>query len=251
MRVSYSELTAFCKKVLEGCGLPLGFVEEGAQMAAWGEFSGLSGLARLQAEILSLEASDVSKIRVISEDSRFVCLDGGGQSSLLCGRLAADIVYAKAREEDTGVAQVVNCQGSDLLIQNAVQMGKRGMACSIEWSEPHRRNKAVMLPARQQPYLVRTSVKGLAEPGRADSFSIICYNLEKYPFHVELSEKGIKPENISIVRPETIQAEWEKAWQYGKEIDQGIWRDLERVSNRVLIAATERSRLQGAGENAN
>lgn len=251
MRVSHLELYAHCKKVLEGCGLPLGCAEEGAEIVAWGEFTGLYGIGQMAAELNELQASDVSSIRIASQDDRLVSIDGQGQSSLLSGRVALDLAFSKAVEMGIGIAQVQNSRGSNALIQNAVQAGKRGMGCVIHWMEKNSQTWAVMLPGDKQPYVRQETLLHPREAKQTNSFLMICADATHFAAFSTLLAGNDEKANAKLIRPEQIQAKWDEANRQGKEIDPVIWAELDQVASRVLVEATEQSRQRGAGEEAN
>lgn len=251
MRVSYPELYVHCKKVLEGCGLPIGCAEEGAEIVAWGEFVGLYGIAQMAEELDVLQASDLSRIQISFEDERLASLDGGGQSSLLSGRIAVDIAFTKALETGLGIVHVKNSRGSDVLIQNAVQAGKRGMSCVIHWMEEDSQTWAMVFSEKNQPYVSKEMLSHRLERKQTDSFLVICSYTVPLSHVVDLMTGNEKKETIKIIRPEQIQALWDEANKQGKEIDVEVWAKLDGVASRVLVEATELSRQRGAGEEAN
>ncbi|MFP3392177.1 DUF3726 domain-containing protein [Brevibacillus sp. SIMBA_040] len=250
MRVSYLELYAHCKKVLEGCGLPIGCAEESAEIAAWGEFTGLYGIKQLAEELSVLQASDLSKIRILSQDERLVSIDGQGQSSLLSGRIALDLAYTKAVEMGIGIANVQNSRGSNALIQNVAKAGKRGLCCAIHWIEKDSQTWAMMLPDLNQPYVVKRNSEHPQKPKQSDSFLVICADAAHFAYAAQLACLEEK-ESIEVIRPEQIQAVWDESNRQGRKIDPAIWAELDIVASRVLVEATEQSRQRGAGEGAN
>ncbi|MED1953625.1 DUF3726 domain-containing protein [Brevibacillus centrosporus] len=251
MRVSYFELYAHCKKVLEGCGLPIGSAEEGAEIAAWGVFTGLYGIEQLAEEVKILQSSNLSEIRILSQDERVVTLDGQGQSSLLCGRMALDLACSKAEEMGIGIVHVKNSKGSSALIQNAAQAGKRSVSCLIQWMEETSQNWAVMLPDEFQPYVMREDFAQLRTKSQTNGFLVICASEALFATYKDLIAKNEEKESIAVIRPEQVQANWDKSQREGKEIDPAIWAELDLVASLVLVEATELSRQRGAGEGAN
>ncbi|MDF2680297.1 MAG: hypothetical protein K0R47_1487 [Brevibacillus sp.] len=251
MRVSYLELYAHCKKVLEGCCLPIGCVEEGAEIAAWGEFTGLYGIGQLAEEVMVLQASELSAIRILSQDDRLVTMDGQGQSSLLCGRMALDLACSKAADMGIGIIHVQNTRGSNALVQNAALAGKRNMSCLIHWMEDHSQSWAVMQPGENQPYVMKETFSHQCTVKQANSFLVICANAALFAPYADLLAKNEEKETISVIRPEQIQANWDKSNREGREVDPAIWADLDLVASRVLVEATELSRQRGTGEGAN
>lgn len=251
MRVSYPELYTHCKKVLEACGLPLGYVEEGAEMVAWEEFSGRFGLKKLVEELDFLQASNPSLIRITSEDARLTSVDGGGQSSLLCGRIAVDLAFAKATEMRVGVVHVNHCRCSDFLIQNAARIGMRGMACAIHWMDEYSNNWAVAFPNQKQPSIIKEALSKRIEAKQTESVLVICADTASMNLLMNPIPWNEKQKNISVYSPEDIQARWDLASKQGKEVDSTIWKRLDQVGSQVLVESTELSRVKGAGEAAN
>lgn len=251
MRVSYLELYAHCKKVLEGCSLPIGCVEEGAEIAAWGEFTGLYGIEQLAEELEALQASELSAIRILSQDDRVVTMDGHGQSSLLCGRMALDLACSKAAEMGIGIVHVQNSRGSNALVQNAALAGKRNMSCLIHWMEDQSQSWAVMLPGENQPFLMKETFSHERTTKQTNSFLVICSDAALFAPYADLLAKSKENESITVVGPEQIQANWDKSNREGREIDPAVWAALDLVASRVLVEATELSRQRGAGEGAN
>jgi LDH2 family malate/lactate/ureidoglycolate dehydrogenase len=238
MRVSYPELYVLCKKVLEANGFPFGAMEDGADMIAWAEFAGLKGLEQLTKELDELGGANPAAVRVTAESNRLSIFDGAGQSSLVSGRLAADLAYAKARENGIGAVEVNHSRGSDWLVQNALQIAERGMACAVSWSDKQGRYFAMIRPDMRQPVIGRKSSNGSEKTG----FMIICAKPEDLSLKI--------PGQAVILQPEEIQERWHAAMKYGKEVDEAVWEKLVQVASRVLVEATEFSRLRGAGENA-
>ncbi|RXT05293.1 DUF3726 domain-containing protein [Ammoniphilus sp. CFH 90114] len=235
MRVSYPELYVLCKKALESCGLPLGSIEEAAETAAWAEFVGLNGVAQLAEVLPQLERADVSAIHISSESDRLSLIDGAGLPSLLTGRAAADLAYAQAKERKIGIAEVINTRPSDWLAQNALQIAKRGLACTILWSDRDGDHMAMMTPTMLQPVIAS---KGTGS-SYISSFLILC------------AEPGYLPISIQDQQSsERLQENWDHAMKYGKEVNEESWTVLVSAASQVLVEATEQSRLRGAGEGA-
>ncbi|MEW9673206.1 Ldh family oxidoreductase [Ammoniphilus sp. 3BR4] len=251
MRVSYPELYTHCKKVLEGCGLPIGLAEEGAEMVAWGEFTGMYGIVRLAQDLNALQVSDPTRISISSQDDRLVSVDGGGQHVLLTGRVAVDLAFAKAFEMGIGVVQVKNSQGSDALIQNVRQVGKRGMSCAIHWMEKNSQNWSFITEGNLQPCVIKEMLAQRVEVKQINSFLVICANGNYLPFFTDLTAWNNAKENIHMVQPEQLQVRFDESNGQGREVDADTWAELGQVASRVLVEATELSRQRGAGEGAN
>jgi LDH2 family malate/lactate/ureidoglycolate dehydrogenase len=166
-------------------------------------------------------------------------LDGAWQSSLLSSRLAADLAYVKAKKNGISAVEVTNSRGFVWLVQNTVQIAKRGMECSVSWSDEHGDYFAIMKPDMGQPLISR---KSSASNEEKTSFMIICAEPGSLSFNV--SEKTV------ILQPDVIEERWHSAMKNGQEVDNMIWNKLAQVASRVLVEATELSRLKGAGEMA-
>jgi len=251
MRVSYLELYAHCKKVLEGCGFPIGCAEEGAEIVAWGEFTNLYGIGQLAAELSTLQTCEFSKIHVLAQDDRLVSIDGQGQSNLLSGRVALDLAVAKAAEMGIGIAHVTRSRGSLALIQQVAQAGKRGVSCAVHWVEEYSQTWAYILPGQRQPFVMTETFKQPRKAQQTDSFLLLCADFAHVASLVKMLACGDEKENVKVIRPEQLQAAWDESNKQGKEVDPAIWAELGQVASRVLVEATERSRQLGAGEGAN
>lgn len=237
MRVSYPELNALCKRVLQASGFPSGAMEDGAEMIAWAEFAGLKGLEQLAKELDERKEVKPTSVQIVADSTRLSILDGAGQSSLLSGRLAADLAYAKARENGMGAVEVINCRGPSWVAQIALQIAKRGMACIVSWTDEHN-YLAVMQPEMGQPVIARDPSGGRDKT----RFMIICLGSHDLSLNV--------PGQTVILQSQEIQERWHMAMQFGQEVDDRIWHKLVGTAAKVLVESTEISRLRGTGENA-
>lgn len=270
MRVSYLELYVHCKKVLEACGVPYGCAEEGAEAVAWGQFSGLSGLNILKDELERIQSANIKDMKQVYENCNLFILDGGGQSGLLTGKVAADCVLAKADEVETTAIYVTNTSSSSLLAQQAAYIASKGMGCMVYWmTEEGQPTWAVSLPNHSHPTIVQGHTASVLQKAKlydiydniqgyyksnkhlesSNGFLIICTKKgEILQEFLEVIKQTVDGKSVEMILSETLSIGWKQAWENGGEVDRCIWDELNKTGRKILVESSELSRLRGAGE---
>jgi len=263
MRVSFLELYVHCKKAFEACGIPYGCAEDGAEAAAWGEFSGLSGLQVLVGELDRISAHKMEDIQLLAEREKVAFFEGGGQSGLLAGKAAADYAYAQSEKQETAIAYVRNSSASRLLARQAFDIASNGKGCAIHFkTEEGTPVWIAAVPDNPYPVLAEgyelNSVFGdelvkKMETGEnlevADQFLLVCtkdINIIDQLI-VELKSK-VKEEGAALIDSAQIKNSLESSKQCGAKIDRMLWDTLNQTGQKVLVESSELSRLRGAGE---
>ncbi len=265
MRVSYLETLLHCKKVFEACGSSYGIAEDGAEMVAWGEFAGFSGLTILANEVATLQSSSRTEIQWLVENEDVTLLDAGGQSSLVVAKAIADYALSKLERSGKQVLVVVqNTSASKLLATQAAYVTSKGKGCVISYRTHEKRSVLLLATQRTQfPVVIEgRTVDDLLERmskelnqdvklgnDHSNGFTFICTE-DSSPIDRLIEEILDEPLNLSIdiYESKKMENQWKQSWQSGAEVDRELWDELYKTGSKILVESTEQSRLRGAGE---
>jgi len=253
VKVSHNELSGLCRRAFEGLGFPAGDHEDAADMVVWLEQHGLGGIEALQAGLAHIDTHGARSLTRTFEDSSLAVIDADGNSVLLCGSLAADLVYARARRKGLAVVKVHNCFNRKLMLGYLARCARRGMSMMAFWRNsqaPVAVEQVVSIRAYEEyPTLLLYQVEDRDERlTKNHSVTLIAS-----PHFAMLQSLHPDPEEATLLQvlgPEDFEQQSRRVWSEGLEVEDAVWKQLKELSNRTLVEETEESRRRGAGEDA-
>ena len=253
MKVSHNELTGLCRRAFEGMGFPTGDHEDAADMVVWLEQHGLGGVDALRRGLDHLTRERRPPMARAFEDSSLAVLDGSGNSILVCGSLAGDLVYAKARRKGLAVVKVQDCYNRKLMLGYLARCARRGMNLMAFWrdsEDPVVVEQVASIRAYEDfPTLLLYQIEDQDDTlTRNRSVTLIAS-----PHFAMLQSLHPDPEEatlLQVIGPEDFERQSNRVWKEGLEVEDDVWFRLKELSGRTLVEDTEESRRRGAGEGA-
>lgn len=253
MRVSQNELTGLCRRAFEGLGFPPGDHDDAADMVVWLEQHGLGGVEALRRGLGWLGSRPDRVMARVFDDSSIAVIDGAGNSVMLCGSLAADLVYAKARRKGLAVVKIQDCHNRRLMLGYLARCARRGMSLMAYWrdsEDPVVIEQVVSIRAFDDyPTLLRYQIDDRNDTlARNRSVTLIAS-----PHFALLQSLHPDPEEatlLQIVTPEEFERQSLTVWEQGLEVEDDVWWRLKELASRTLVESSEASREHGAGEGA-
>jgi len=233
MRVSHYELHVTCKRAFAGLGFPDGVDEDAAHMVSWSELQGLRGLERLEGSLEALDRTCSGRLAPPLEREGAVRVDGNGQSVLAIGSTAVDLATVLAG--DQGKADVIldNCRDPELAVALAVRASGHGHHVRLRWRSGDRIH---IFDAEDSAQINSISAED-AEPTAENVLHIAAW-----PASSERKEApgGEIRWSLSPERARAVLAT-------GIDVPEELWASLKRYGQRMLVPATDDSRVRGAG----
>jgi len=253
MKVSHNELSGLCRRAFEGLGFPAGDHEDAADMVVWLEQHGLGGMEALQDGLAHLSDRGTQPLSRTFEDSSLAVIDACGNSILVCGSLAADLVYTRARRKGLAVVKIHNCYNRKLMLGYLARCARRGVSMMAFWRNtqaPVAVEQVVSIRAYEEyPTLLLYQVEDRDERlTRNHSVTLIAS-----PHFAMLQTLHPDPEEATLLQvlgPEDFERQSRRVWQEGMEVGEAAWKQLKDLSSLTLVEESEESRNRGAGEQA-
>ena len=251
MKVSFNELQGMARKAFFGIGFEEGDAIDAAEMVAWLEVRGLSGVHALKKGLEFLLREDPTLVpEVIYQDADVSVFDAKGHSILGSASLALELGYAQARARGLSVTKIRHCHNRVLVIGYLSRLARRGMNVTAFWRNAHEPliEQWVGFRARDpEPEVCLYSLPEVPEDTeRNDGITLVMAN------HVDLlpSLRSDFPlNNLMRQTDEDLRRQRLRALTDGMEIDDELWRTLKSLADRLLVEATPDSRA-GAGAGA-
>lgn len=247
MHISMNELKAALRCCFEASGYFVGNYEDAANMVLWLEKHGLDGLKEL-GPALEYLASDGDKplSTVTYEDSTSAIIDSHGRSSLNCIAASIDLAHAKALESGIATVTVHNCHNRKFIMKALTDCGRRGISVVAYWRNGERsvteHTVAIKAGARYPSYSTAlTNLQATEEDQQA--LTIICSSRVDLTSSLQRSYGNRKVSEISAERVEENRVE---TIDFGINIDEALWAEINRIGAGILVESTELSK-QGAG----
>lgn len=229
MHVSLSELATTIARAVRGVGLPAGLGEDAAAAAREMTRHGVDSGAAMLPALVSLDEARSSRYRVDDalEAGRWRALDGNLLSALwTAGPLGDCLVSAAAGRQPAGAVRV-EAVDAPAVVLFSLLAATRGMGAGG-----------------------RALAAGLAGTGE----EICCHQglLRASPAALDawLQARGadlsIRPASGGDGTP-AVHEHVAAPEREGLEVDDGAWHAVERYAARLLVEASELSRLRGAG----
>lgn len=266
MYVSYLELYTHCKKVFLAHGIPDGCAEDGAEAVAWGEFCGLNAYEALAAEVKSKKIKGDIDIEVRTEQDAYFCLDAGGQSHIVIGRLIAEYACAKSKEQANSVVHVEHIVTSNALAGQAHYLAKKGKASLFRFNNIANIPTWILAtPDEVYPLIVsghavdQMITEHISEHMSARLNETCLHEPEENQLTIFILEDNFVAELIktchsqdqqlvNMITADFMKRNLEQAHENGKFIKRDLWEQLNEIGAQTLVEASELSRLRGTGE---
>jgi LDH2 family malate/lactate/ureidoglycolate dehydrogenase len=251
MKVSHNELTGLCRRAFEGLGFHAGDHEDAADMVVWLEQHGLGGVDALRRGLDHLASNNRLAVQRAFEDTSLAVINAADNSVLVCGSLAADLVYAKARRKGLAVVKLQNCYNRILMLGYLARCARRGMNLLAFWrnsEDPKVVEQVVSIRAYEEyPTLLLYEVEDPDDNfTRNRSVTLIAS-----PHFSMLQALYPDPEEATLLQvlgPDDCQRQSRHVLDHGMEVDDALWQRLKELSALTLVESSEESRARGAGE---
>ena len=246
MRVSRNELIAVLRQAFEGLGFFQGDFENAADMVVWSEMHGLQGLAELEQLLTAIDQR--SKVAITSNPATTSEWDVAGASSFECADLAIGMLKAKQSEKERVMLRLVDCQYPTFIGKSLVDCRTNDFFIAALWRQStnpdllhlYSQKPGHMLPVYLELNMVSSLTYAAVELMPGELFLIGASKV------VDLLPELTQESVVRQIQPQEMRASYDQALQQGIEIETSLWRLLLRLGERVLVEATEQSRL-GAG----
>lgn len=248
MHISMNELKAALRRCFEASGYFVGNYEDAATMILWLEKHGLHGLNELTNAIDYVAADrDKPLSKVIYEDSTSATIDAHGRSALNCVAAAVDLAQAKALESGIATITVHNCHNRMFILKALTDCGRRGISAAAYWqngSDEITEHTAAIRSGQRYPSYSEavTSLTSSSADAREDkqALTIICSSRVDLTSSLQSKEQHyISPQQIAENKAQTVE--------FGIEITEQLWDQINQLGTGILVENTERSRLDAGG----
>lgn len=248
MYISMNELKAALRRCFEASGYFVGNYEDAANMILWLEKHGLRGLNELTNAIDYVAADrDKPLSKVIYEDSTSATIDAHGRSALNCGAAAVDLAQAKALESGIATIAVHNCHNRMFILKALTDCGRRGISAAAYWqngSDKITEHTAAIRSGQRYPSYseAETSLTNSGD-GTCDdkqALTIICSS------RVDLTS-SLQSKDQHYISPQKIAENKAKTVEFGIEITEQLWEQINQLGTGILVENSERSRLDAGG----
>lgn len=233
IHVSYSELVATSEKAFEALGMRPGERAEAAEMVAWLQLHGLSGVRELGKALAYLPTETGTHLaeRWRADNIRVFSAQGAG---ILCtGGLAVDAGIALAGRQGLATVRVEDCHNRALIVGYLARSARHATSVLAYWrnasgSQAH----AVSLSATDEFPTLRSYVTH--EPDETDQSLtlIMSRRFDLRPnFHDDLADDRI----VQSIAAADMRSEREYALAHGLSVEHTVWNDLKTIAAGVLV----------------
>lgn len=248
MHVSMIELKAALRRYFEACGYFVGNYEDAANMILWLEKHGLNGLDELQRALPYIRQDSGKPLStVIYEDTSSAIIDSNGRSSLNCIAASVDLAHAKALQNGIATVTVRNCHNRMFILKALTDCGRRGISVVAYWknnSQHVTEHTAAIKAGERYPSYSEATTNLPADTDHKDqALTIICSSRVDLTSSLQ-SSKGNR--DARYISSEQVATNKEHSIDFGIDIDEKLWAQINKVGEGILVESSERSR-QGAG----
>lgn len=233
MHVSYSELVATSEKAFEALGMRPGERAEAAEMVAWLQLHGLSGVRELGKALAYLPREAGTRLAELwrAENIRVFSAQGAG---ILCtGGLAVDAGVALASRQGLATVRVEDCHNRALIVGYLARSARHGTSVLAYWRNAGRSQAhAVSLSATEEFPTLRTYVTSQRQETDQSLTLIMSRRFDLRPhFHDDVTDDRI----VQSIAAADMQSEREQALEHGLSVDQAVWDNLKTIAAGVLV----------------
>jgi LDH2 family malate/lactate/ureidoglycolate dehydrogenase len=247
MKISMNELKAALRRCYEASGYFVGNYEDAANMILWLEKHGLGGLEELQRALPFITADrDKPLSTVIYEDSTSAIIDSNGRSALNCIASSVDLAHAKALESGIATITVHNCHNRKFILKALTDCGRRGISVAAYWrngSQAVTEHTAAIKAGERYPSYSEAVTNLDANSEDKQALTIICSSRVDLTTSLQKSQGN---HHVQYVSAAQVEQNKEHSIDYGIEIDDALWAEINRIGTGVLVENSDQSR-QGAG----
>lgn len=251
MIVSHNELTGLCRRAFEGLGFHAGDHDDAADMVVWLQQHGLGGVEALRKGMDYLARNDRSAMSRPFEDTSLAVIDGASNSVLVCGSLAADLAYAKARRKGLAVVKMQNVYNRILMLGCLARCARRGMNLLAFWrnsEDPTVVEQVVSIRAYEDfPTLLLYEVED-PDDNLTRNRSVTLVASPHFAMLQSLHPNPDEATLLQVLGPEDFERQSRRVVEEGMEVEDAVWHRLKELSALTLVESTEASRQRGAGE---
>jgi len=245
MYISMNELKATLRRCFEASGYFVGNYEDAANMILWLEKHGLHGLNELTSAI-DFVAADREKplSKVVYEDSTSATIDAHGRSALNCGAAAVDLAQAKALESGIATITVHNCHNRMFILKALTDCGRRGISAAAYWqngSNDITEHTAAIRSGQRYPSYSEAVTSLVSSSEDKQALTIICSS------RVDLTS-SLQSKDQHYISEQQIAENKAHTVEFGIEITEKLWDQINQLGTGILVENTERSRLDAGGK---
>lgn len=245
VKVSRNELIAVLRQAFEGLGFFQGDFENAAEMVVWTEMHGLNGLAEFEKTLTEIDNRPDIKLSTVSlVDSVW---DVAGASVFECADLALGVLQASCQQGKKASLILEHCLYPLFIGKSILQAQQSGLFVAALWREKSTQDvlrccasAGACCPEYIEFNRPMGSVSDHAAVGVEQLLLLGAADTEQL-------SSSLPDDSVSRkINAEQLQASYELALSDGIEIKPALWEALLKLGERVLVEATEQSRL-GAG----
>jgi len=247
MKISMNELKAALRRCYEASGYFVGNYEDAANMILWLEKHGLDGLEELKRALPFITADrDKPLSKVVYEDSTSAIIDSNGRSALNCIAASVDLAHAKALESGIATVTVHNCHNRKFILKALTDCGRRGISVAAYWrngSQSVTEHTAAIKAGERYPSYAEAITNLEANADDKQALTIICSS------RVDLTtslQQSLGNHHVQYVSAQQVEQNKEHSIDFGIEIDEELWAEINSIGTGVLVENSEQSRM-GAG----
>jgi LDH2 family malate/lactate/ureidoglycolate dehydrogenase len=249
MHVSMIELKAALRRCFEASGYFVGNYEDAANMILWLEKHGLNGLGELERAISYIKGDKEKPLStMIYEDSTSAIIDSNGRSALNCIAASVDLAHAKALECGIATVTVHNCHNRMFVLKALTDCGRRGISAAAYWQNGSKvvSEHAVAIKAGgRYPSYSEATTNLAATVGEKQALTIICSSRVDLTASLQQSKGNTNARYVSALQ---VEKNKEYSVDYGIEIDEALWIEINHIGEGILVENTERSRMGAGGK---
>lgn len=248
MHVSMIELKTALRRYFEACNYFVGNYEDAANMILWLEKHGLGGLNELKQALPYIRQDSGKPLStVIYEDASSAIIDSNGRSSLNCIAASVDLAHAKALQNGIATITVRNCHNRMFILKALTDCGRRGISVVAYWKNHSQQvtehTAAIKAGERYPSYSEATTNLPANDEHKDQALTIICSSRVDLTSSLQSSRGNRDAIHIS---PEQVEINKERSVDFGIDIDDSLWAEINKIGAGILVESSERSR-QGAG----
>lgn len=248
MKRSLNEVERICQKAAEGGGAPAGLDVEAAAGAAWllaRGFDVLHGLADQLGGFPDLaQACRFAHAKGAAGDA---ALDATDKAGALVAPLLVDLLLARAaagKRERYGALTVRRLTAPLFLLPPAAAHAGDGWHFRLALEGPESRFLFRVSPGESASLLGTESWAGALTGATAWTLAGLCARSEEALGAEE--QRGLEV----LAGPQDLAAARARSLAEGVPVAEGSWARLQALAHKVLVPASEASRLKGAGARA-
>jgi len=242
MRCSLNEVERICQKAAEGAHAPAGLDTDASKSAAWLVARGLPALAGL--------TRDLTRFPDLAAACRFEhgsfgdgTLEARDKAGAVIAPLLIDLLVARAAlDREPGAFRVSGLTAPLFLLPPAVRYAAEGWHVRLSLTAGAAR-AALRVAAGGEAVILGsdTDVAGLLENDRRWTLEAACARAPDHP------DNGCEP-GLGVLRDaKGLAAAAAESLAEGVSPDRAAWDRLQALATKVLVPASDRSRLTGAG----